>query len=251
MSPRIGLVGCVKQKQPGRAPARDLYTSTLFRGRRGYVERTCDRWFILSARHGLVDPDEVLGWYDQTLDDATAKKRAAWSERVLAQLRERLGELAGLTFEAHAGAAYLDFGLVEGLLAEGAVVERPAQGLGLFQQYAFYASGVRPVASPVRMSRTPGDASTASKAARGKYAALTSELVGRIGSAEMGFSEMEALVGQLPASARNHRAWWANDRTHPQARAWLDAGWRVASVEFGPQRVRFEPDVGVRSAETY
>jgi hypothetical protein len=42
--PRVGLVGCVKSKQPRRARAADLYTSALFRGRRSFVESTCDRW---------------------------------------------------------------------------------------------------------------------------------------------------------------------------------------------------------------
>lgn len=61
---KVGLVGCVKSKRGTAAPARDLYTSALFRGRRRYVELTCDRWFILSARHGLVEPEEILEPYD-------------------------------------------------------------------------------------------------------------------------------------------------------------------------------------------
>jgi hypothetical protein len=47
---RIGLVGCVKSKRSQAAPARELYSSPLFRGRRDWVERTCDRWFVLSAK---------------------------------------------------------------------------------------------------------------------------------------------------------------------------------------------------------
>lgn len=39
-SARIGLVGCVKKKLPYEAAARDLYISNLFRGRRGYVEKS-------------------------------------------------------------------------------------------------------------------------------------------------------------------------------------------------------------------
>jgi hypothetical protein len=46
---RIGLVGCVKSKLPRAGPARDLYTSALFRGAWCAVERSCERWFILSA----------------------------------------------------------------------------------------------------------------------------------------------------------------------------------------------------------
>ncbi len=62
----IGLVGCVKEKVRHPAPARDLYSSALFRSRR-FVEGRCDRWFILSTGHGLVDPLQVLDYYDETL----------------------------------------------------------------------------------------------------------------------------------------------------------------------------------------
>jgi hypothetical protein len=50
---RLGLVGCVKGKLPAAAAA-ELYTSPLFRFRRAYVERTCDSWYVLFAKHGLV-----------------------------------------------------------------------------------------------------------------------------------------------------------------------------------------------------
>ena len=56
---RVGLVGCVKKKGSSPAPAGDLYISPLFIGRRRFVEASCDRWFILSALHGLLDPDQV------------------------------------------------------------------------------------------------------------------------------------------------------------------------------------------------
>jgi hypothetical protein len=46
---RIILVGCVKTKQDRAAAAKDLYVSTLWRGRRSYAERTRQPWFILSA----------------------------------------------------------------------------------------------------------------------------------------------------------------------------------------------------------
>jgi len=41
-------------------------------------------------------------------------------------------------FEVHAGAAYTDFGLQSGLESAGARVARPAAGLSLGRQLAFY-----------------------------------------------------------------------------------------------------------------
>jgi hypothetical protein len=108
------------------------------RGRRAFVERSCGRWFILSAKHGLLDPDTVIGPYDVTLGKATTAKRRRWSNRVLADLRERVPDLERATFEIHAGSAYRDFGLATGLQSSGARVEIPIEGLTQGEQLAFY-----------------------------------------------------------------------------------------------------------------
>lgn len=57
----------------------------------------------------------------------------------------------------------------------------------------------------------------------------------------MTFEELEAVLGRaLPASARRHRAWWGNSAVgHSHARAWLEAGWRVASVDLVREVVVF------------
>jgi hypothetical protein len=135
---RVGLVGCVKQKGTAAAPARDLYTSTLFVGRRAYVERSCDCWFVLSAEHGLVRPETMVDPYDVTLSTARRQVRRDWSGRVLEQIDRALGDVQGAEFEIHAGAAYRDFGLVDGLQRRGANLAVPAEGLRQGEQLAFY-----------------------------------------------------------------------------------------------------------------
>ncbi|MCC7389996.1 MAG: hypothetical protein IT431_14640 [Phycisphaerales bacterium] len=47
----------------------------------------------------------------------------------------------------------------------------------------------------------------------------------------MTFDQVAALVGPLPRSVWDHRAWWANDPTHVHGNAWLAAGYRVDSVD--------------------
>lgn len=50
---------------------------------------------------------------------------------------------------------------------------------------------------------------------------------------ELDFSEVEQIIGvELPRSAYQHRAWWANTPSHAQANAWVSAGWRVEGVDF-------------------
>ncbi|MBW6475028.1 MAG: hypothetical protein K0B14_18015 [Anaerolineaceae bacterium] len=51
----------------------------------------------------------------------------------------------------------------------------------------------------------------------------------------------DILQSDLPYSAFNYPAWWANEVNgpHVQAYAWQDAGWKVESVDFTKRRVRF------------
>jgi hypothetical protein len=128
----------VKEKGPAPAAARDLYVSPLFRGRRAYVERTCSRWFILSALHGVLDPADTIAPYDVTLSNVGVAGRRAWAVEVLASLERRLGPVAGIEFELHAGASYREFGLVDGLRARGGAVVNPTAGLSMGRQLHLY-----------------------------------------------------------------------------------------------------------------
>ena len=55
------------------------------------------------------------------------------------------------------------------------------------------------------------------------------------------FDQIESLLSDtLPASAREHRSWWANDAvSHTQSRTWLAAGWRVDDVDLNVGNVTF------------
>jgi len=83
LSSRVALVGCGSQKGTKAAKAKDLYRSNLFHAARAYAERTCARWFILSAKFGLLDPERVIEPYEQRLQRANSK---GWGERVGRQL---------------------------------------------------------------------------------------------------------------------------------------------------------------------
>ena len=73
-------------------------------------------------------------------------------------------------------------------------------------------------------------------AVRGKYQRLYTHLC-RLGTQEWStsFGEIESIIGfELPASARLHRPWWANQSSgggHSQALAWSVAGWETADVD--------------------
>ena len=86
----VFLVSCVKEKQKCPAPARELYLSTLFKKSRKLVEATKCPWFILSAKHGLLHPDEVICPYNETLKDKSPAERGEWEEKVKAQMDDNL-----------------------------------------------------------------------------------------------------------------------------------------------------------------
>ena len=133
------LLGCVKLKAGHEAAAKDLYRSPLWIARRGYAEASGRPWMILSAMHGLVDPEKRLAPYDLALTELDAHERRAWGDRAAHALEQRFGDLTGMVFEIHAGDAYRR-AVEPGVLARGGRVEAPLRGLPLGSQLAWYAS---------------------------------------------------------------------------------------------------------------
>lgn len=126
--PVIALVSCVKQKAAEATKAKDLYISPLFRKSRSCVERHGWRWYILSALHGLVDPERVLEPYDRTLLEASRKTRRDWAAKVLNAIDRAIPKKARIVLLA--GNRYTEF-LIPGLLERGHIVEQPLQGVSL------------------------------------------------------------------------------------------------------------------------
>lgn len=75
-----------------------------------------------------------------------------------------------------------------------------------------------------------------------RYQRLTQWLVelreSEVAEVMMAFSDIERLVGVLPASARSTRSWWGNT-PRSQANAWLSAGWVVTGVDTRREVVTF------------
>lgn len=134
LSKTVVLVSCVKSKRPHRAPARLLYTSAWFQKVRDIVEATGARWFILSARYGLVAPNAEIEPYERTLNTLGVAERRAWASAVLDKLLPELtGENRVVMFAGH---RYREF-LIEPLRRQGIEVEVPMANLALGQQLAW------------------------------------------------------------------------------------------------------------------
>ena len=128
------LVSCVGKKRLTRAPARCLYTSGWFQKARTYVETTGRPWFILSAKHGLLDPETVIRPYNKTLNDARRAKRRLWAWKVLDRLKAHLDGVDSVVVLA--GKRYREV-LEPELLARGIDVCVPMRGLRIGEQLSW------------------------------------------------------------------------------------------------------------------
>lgn len=140
-SQSVFLVSCVSRKRQSPAPAKDLYLSDFFVKARRFVESREGRWFILSARHGLLSPDEIVAPYERTLNSMGVADRRAWAERVLKQIDERIPEAERVIFLA--GQRYREH-LIKPLADRGIGVEVPMQGLKIGEQLSWLGQHAEP-----------------------------------------------------------------------------------------------------------
>ena len=122
----IALVSCVATKRPGAHAARDLYVSAWFKKVRQHVERAGLTWYILSAKYGLVAPDQEIEAYEMTLNNMGLQDRRGWAYDVMGQMSEQLQDHD--RFVLFAGARYREF-LEPLLAAQGAKTQVPMEGL--------------------------------------------------------------------------------------------------------------------------
>lgn len=139
---KIALVACAKAKLAAPAPAGELYASPLFQLTRRYVEAGPDYfdWYIVSAKHGLVDPDETLEPYDVTLAALRPAEREQWAERTASELVALYGDAldrgVDVQVDLYAGAPYRR-ALVPHLERPGFRVRAPLAGLRIGEQLAW------------------------------------------------------------------------------------------------------------------
>lgn len=134
-------------------PAADLYRSELFSRRRVYAASRGRPWLILSAAHGLVDPDTVVG----TSPEGTGVDWDAWGRGVAEALAARSGPLDGAVFELHADPELIT-PLVDRLRAAGAVLRVPLEAHTPEEQLRWYEQAVAPAEEPAEAPAEPADA---------------------------------------------------------------------------------------------
>jgi hypothetical protein len=109
---KIVLISCVKRKLKGakNVPAKDMYNSPLFKKAWAYAKSlNSDKIYILSAKHGLLNPDTKIDYYDESLVNASVSKRKEWTDKVLTQMKDAGLDTQNDTFIFLAGKAYYDY----------------------------------------------------------------------------------------------------------------------------------------------
>jgi hypothetical protein len=121
--------------------AAELFRSPGFARARELAAAAGTPWFVLSAKHGLLAPADVVGPYDLQLTERSPAYRSAWGEWVVAQLGERI-PLEGTVVEVHGG---VDFAQ-----ALRHPLERRGAGLELALPESWTATGREPQAEAPR-----------------------------------------------------------------------------------------------------
>ncbi len=128
---RICLIACVSLKDTRKMRAGDIYISPLFKKAREFASNKFDRWYILSAKYGLISPDMVIEPYEKTLNKMSRHDRQAWSEDVFEKLKkctkvsDEISFVAGLRYRQD---------LTPILLKRGNKICVPMEGMGIGKQ---------------------------------------------------------------------------------------------------------------------
>tara|TARA_R110002049_G_scaffold198475_5_gene368491 strand:+ start:1413 stop:2672 length:1260 start_codon:yes stop_codon:yes gene_type:complete len=130
----VCLVACTSRKGDQPAKAEFIYKSPLFSAARNFAEMRANQWFILSAKHGLLAPDDVVEPYNESLLNKSDSQRREWAERVHQALLTRIPDGAQIIFLA--GSAYRTH-LAPMLEAEGRRTAAPMSALGIGSQVAW------------------------------------------------------------------------------------------------------------------
>ena len=134
------LVSCVSVKRPFPALARELYTSPWFKKARSCVEEMGCPWYILSAKHGLLNPNSTIAPYNETLKTMPTIRRRAWARGVIEDLAPHTVGINSVTL--FAGMAYREF-LGTALRERGLTVYVPMEGMAIGRQLSWLSMQAR------------------------------------------------------------------------------------------------------------
>lgn len=118
------LIACSQSKLDHAAPAAQLYTGQAFRLSMAAAMAADADVLILSALHGVLQPDDIIEPYNCFLGGMPTMERVIWASITAAQLRPYQDRAAVILAGKHYAAACSDF----------TNKREPLKGLGIGQQ---------------------------------------------------------------------------------------------------------------------
>jgi len=132
MTKKIILISCASKKLAYKSKAEDLYISTLFRLSFAYAKKLKpDKIFILSAKYGLLNLNDEIASYNETLNNKPVSDIKIWAEKVVIEL-EKLTNLGNDLLIFFAGEKYRKY-----ILPHVKNYEIPLKGLRIGEQLQF------------------------------------------------------------------------------------------------------------------
>lgn len=130
----IILISCGAKKEKTPQRAEDLYIGGYFKKTLLYAKYLSKKnnaeIFILSAKYGVLELNEIIKPYDLTLNNKSKKHKKAWSYKVITQLQYKIKKTDKIIFLA--GVNYIKY-----LKMYYKNYEEPLQGLGIGKRLKF------------------------------------------------------------------------------------------------------------------
>lgn len=82
----IVFISCVKKKKNYECVATELYDSDFFKKSLKYALKLSNNVYILLAKYGLVELNQIISPYERTLNNMNKKERMQWAEKVHNQM---------------------------------------------------------------------------------------------------------------------------------------------------------------------
>ena len=132
MTKKIVLISCASKKLAYKSKAEDLYISTLFRLSFAYAKKLKpDKIFILSAKYGLLNLNDEIATYNETLNNKPVSDIKIWAEKVVFKLG-KITSLQNDIFIFFAGKKYRKY-----ILPHIKYYKIPLRGLKIGEQLKF------------------------------------------------------------------------------------------------------------------
>ena len=132
------FLSCVKTKRNVTCKAEDMYISDLFKKSLAYAKSLkAEKIYILSAKYGLLELNEIIKPYNETLVGANEEKCKKWAGMVYQQMKKK-----GVNFEKETlflcGKNYRKY-----LITKFPKGKAPLKNLGIGKQLAFYSNELK------------------------------------------------------------------------------------------------------------